>query len=169
MLFEFKYNSKFKITILRSGLVTGNDAEKHVRDQMKIHGVKEDRCHLDLDSSSLVRHVLSVDKHQAISVYLGDEMLVAPLSYFQPDLLEMTGKKMVMGRDPGDSEDPHDHLYLRETSRKYTKTGDIQNEEAEFDDNDLDNVAGLDVTNGDKPLSLDQVDFGLLLFCDLMI
>ena len=90
-------------------------------------------------------------------------MLVAPLSYFQPDLLEMTGKKtvMVMGRDPGDSEDPHDHLYLRETSRKYTKTGDIQNEEAEFDDNDLDNVAGPDVTNGDKPLSLDQVDFGL--------
>ena len=130
------------------------------RDEIKIHGVKEDRCHLDLETSSLVRHVLSVDKHQAISVYLGDEMLVAPLSYFQPDLLEMTGKKsvMVMGRDPGDSEDPHDHLYLRETSRKYTKTGDIQNEEAEFDDNDLDNVAGPDVTNGDKPLSLDQVD-----------
>ena len=83
-------------------------------------------------------------------------MLVAPLSYFQPDLLEMTGKKsvMVMGRDPGDS----DHLYLREISRKYTKTGDIQNGEAEFDDNDLDNVAGPDVSNGDKPLSLDQVD-----------
>ena len=66
---------------------------------------------------------------------------------------------MVMGKDVGDSEDPHDHLYLRDTSRKYTKIGDIQqqNEDAEFEDNDIDNVSGPDVGNGEVPLSLDQV------------
>ena len=29
-----------------------------------------------------------------------------------------------MGVNPGDSEDPHDNIYLSETSRKYTKAGD---------------------------------------------
>ena len=50
----------------------------------------------------------------------------------------MTGRlsASVLGPDPGDPEDPHDHLYLRETSRKYTKTGDAQGpaDPEEFED-----------------------------------
>ena len=65
----------------------------------------------------------------------------------------------VMGKDVGDSEDPHDHLYLRETSRKYNKIGDIQqqHEDTEFEENDLDNVSSPDVGTGEVPLALDQV------------
>ena len=79
-------------------------------------------------------------------------------------LLEVTGKKSVsvMGRDPGDSEDPHDHLYLRETSRKYTKTGDIQNDDPDFDDNDLETV-GPDI--GSEIVPIDQAIFRSIDMC----
>jgi len=134
----------------------------NVSDGLVVHQMKEERCHLSLDCHSLVRHLLTVrteaGQTDRYSVYLGDEQLVAPLGFFQPELLELTGKKTVtvMGKDPGDSEDPHDHLYLRETSRKYTKPGDIiQNEDAEFDDNDVDS-AGPDVGGDGNLLSLEQ-------------
>ena len=134
----------------------------NISDGFLLHQIKEERCHLRLDDHSLVRHLFTVKtptgETERYSVYLGDEQLVAPLGYFHPELLELTGKKTVtvMGRDPGDSEDPHDHLYLRETSRKYTKPGDMmQNEDAEFDDNDVDS-AGPDVGGDGNLLSLEQ-------------
>ena len=67
-----------------------------------------------------------------------------------------------MGKDLGDSEDPHDHLYLRETSRKYTKTGDIQNDDPDFDDNDLETV-GPDI--GSEIVPLDQAIFKSIDAC----
>jgi len=140
----------------------------NLTDCLIIHHIKEDKCNLNLDEASLVRHIFNVEKFGKsplrYSLYLGDETIVAPLGYFQTDLLEVTGKKSVhvMGRDPGDSEDPHDHLYLRETSRKYTKTGDIQNDDPDFDDNDLE-TAGPDI--GPDILPIDQAIFRSIDMC----
>ncbi len=56
--------------------------------------------------------------------YLADDALLAPSALFHPVLFKLTeGSKRlrVMGIDRGDPEDPHDHIYLSETSRKYTK------------------------------------------------
>ena len=49
---------------------------------------------------------------------VGDECLIAPLSLFQPELFRVTGAHSVhiQKRSMGDSEDPHDENYLRETS-----------------------------------------------------
>lgn len=49
---------------------------------------------------------------------MGDECIVAPLSLFTPELFGVTGCRLAMTqkRSNGDSEDPHDENYLRETS-----------------------------------------------------
>eukprot|EP00092_Neocalanus_flemingeri_P004040 GFUD01004349.1.p1 GENE.GFUD01004349.1~~GFUD01004349.1.p1 ORF type:complete len:538 (+),score=120.50 GFUD01004349.1:322-1935(+) len=140
----------------------------NVNDGLILHQIKEEKCNLNLDEASLVRHIFNVEKFGKsplrYSLYLGDEAIVAPLGYFQTDLLEVTGKKSVnvMGKDPGDSEDPHDHLYLRETSRKYTKTGDIQNDDPDFEDNDLETV-GPDI--GSDIVPIDQAIFRSIDMC----
>jgi len=53
-----------------------------------------------------------------VSIQVGDECIVAPLSLFQPELFGVTGPKVVhiQQRAGGDPEDPHDENYLRETS-----------------------------------------------------
>ena len=101
--------------------------ETRMQDGMLLHNIKEERCSLEMDKGGLVRHIFVADK-QRFSLYLGDETRAAPLAFFHKELLEVTGRlsASVLGPDPGDSQDPHDHLYLRETSRKYTKTGDAQ-------------------------------------------
>ena len=75
-------------------------------------------------------------------------------------MLEVTGHKAVkvMEVDPGDSEDPHDHIYLRETSRKYTRTGDlVTGGDQELDmDQDIDQIDSGAAINTDTLLSLDH-------------
>ena len=66
------------------------------------------------------------DKAHQYTVYLSDECILAPMAYFQTELLELTRPSnskgiRFMGINTGDSEDPHDNIYLSETSRKYTK------------------------------------------------
>lgn len=53
-------------------------------------------------------------------VQMGDELLIAPLSYFYPELLRITGPKSVTTQRPneGDPEDPLDENFLRETTVK---------------------------------------------------
>lgn len=137
-------------------------------DALVLHSIKEAQCNMNLDEAQLVRHIFNIEKFGQspvrYSLYLGDEAIVAPLGFFQTDLLEVTGRKSasVMGKDPGDSEDPHDHLYLRETSRKYTKTGDIQNDDPDFDDNDLETV-GPDI--GAEIVPIDQAIFRSIDMC----
>jgi len=113
------------------------DPVASIEDSMVLHRVKEERCCLDLEQASLVRHIF-IAKDKRYSLYLGDETRVAPLGLFHQDLLEVTGRRTasVLGPDPGDPEDPHDHLYLRETSRKYTKTGDLPQAGGEGEDFD---------------------------------
>lgn len=49
---------------------------------------------------------------------VGDEAIVAPLSFFTPELLGATDSSGIITQDrsQGDSEDPHDEIFLRETT-----------------------------------------------------
>ncbi|TRY78430.1 hypothetical protein TCAL_06903 [Tigriopus californicus] len=91
--------------------------------------LKEDVTHLDLDQCGITEwpfNVRALDKPvNQYKVSMADEPIIASLALFNPELFEVTGSKRVqmMGKDPGDPEDPHDHIYLNETSRKYTKAG----------------------------------------------
>ena len=54
------------------------------------------------------------------------------MAFFNTELLELTRETTsngirFMGINPGDPEDPHDHIYLSETSRKYTKVSHWEN------------------------------------------
>lgn len=61
--------------------------------------------------------------------YLSDECLLAPMALFYTDLFEITAinindsskRTRFHTKNQGDPEDPHDQIYLAETSRKYTK------------------------------------------------
>jgi len=131
-------------------------------DAMLLHSIKEAKCSLDMESLGLSRHLFQVDRpgvdSYRYSLYLGDEAAAAPLALFNVDLLEVTGPKSarVMGSDPGDSEDPHDHIYLRETSRKYTRTGDLAGDnEQDFEDG-MEQLDSGPAINTDTLLPLDQ-------------
>ena len=64
-------------------------------------------------------------------LYFGDECLAAPSALFNTELLRLSeGAKAVRTMDKdklGDSEDPHDNIYLSETSRKYTRVRKCDN------------------------------------------
>lgn len=142
-------------------------------DAMLLHSIKEAKCTLDIEALSLSRHLFQVDKPGVGSVryslYLGDEAAAAPLSLFYVDMLEVTGHKAVkvMEVDPGDSEDPHDHIYLRETSRKYTRTGDlVTGGDQELDmDQDIDQIDSGAAINTDTLLSLDHAIYRSIEMC----
>ncbi len=72
--------------------------------------------------------LIFLDSRDALifTVYLSDECILAPMAYFHTELFELTRDRLrhgirYMGVNAGDPEDPHDHIYLSETSRKYTK------------------------------------------------
>ena len=73
---------------------------------------------------------------------MGDELLVAPLSLFYPDLMKLSGPKFItlQRSGTGDPDDPFDDLYLRDTSRR----GGREVTEA------------MDVTGGDGPEGGDE-------------
>nr|CAD7456778.1 unnamed protein product [Timema tahoe] len=77
-------------------------------DAMLLRKLKENFCHVNLN----------ICGSQEKSFIVGDECIVAPLSLFQPELLGLSGPKVlqVQKLSTGDPEDPHDDSYLRETS-----------------------------------------------------
>ena len=106
-----------------------------IADVQLIEQLKIDNCHLDLDICGTAEKSFLVkereqDKALRYTVYFSDECILAPMAYFHTELLELTrtvnskGIKF-MGVNVGDAEDPHDHIYLSETSRKYTKVSEI--------------------------------------------
>ncbi|XP_037078892.1 actin-related protein 8-like [Pollicipes pollicipes] len=138
-------------------------------DALLLHKLKETYCHVDLDTCGPQEHTFRVSKpHHASLQYtlqLGDECIIAPLSYFHPALFHLTGPKQVRLHEPyrGDPDDPLDAAYLRETGRK-RETQDAASEpvdQSQLDD-DVDVMEpsqSLDA-NGqikiDRLLSLDQ-------------
>ena len=106
-----------------------------IADVQLIEQLKIDNCHLDLDICGTAEKSFLVkereqDKALRYTVYFSDECILAPMAYFHTELLELTrtvnskGIKF-MGVNVGDAEDPHDHIYLSETSRKYTKVSEV--------------------------------------------
>ncbi len=93
------------------------------RDLRLLQKLKEDCCHLDMDKCGLEQRTVKVGQFE-YDVHFADEAIAAPLAMFNIDLLSLTdGDKAVrfMPDDLGDPEDPHDHIYLNDTSRKYTR------------------------------------------------
>ncbi|XP_077433125.1 actin-related protein 8 [Vanacampus margaritifer] len=86
--------------------------------------IKETLCHLDQDISGLQDHEFQTRFPDApaflFQVRLGDEKLQAPMGLFYPSTFGIVGQKMtsLQYRSQGDSEDPHDELYLLATHSK---------------------------------------------------
>ena len=104
---------------------------KRITDAQLLEKLKIENCHFDLDICGTAEEtflVSSLGSNEAFryTVYLSDECIIAPMALFHPELLEISrapkenGVKY-MGKNQGDPEDPHDNIYLSETSRKYTK------------------------------------------------
>ncbi|XP_043280182.1 actin-related protein 8 [Venturia canescens] len=96
-------------------------------DALLLSQMKQDFCHVDLNVCGSQEKTFVVRKPkqptEKYTLQVGDECLVAPLSLFQPELFKVTGPHVVhvQKRSMGDSEDPHDENYLRETSRRGIK------------------------------------------------
>ncbi|XP_059488672.1 actin-related protein 8 isoform X2 [Neocloeon triangulifer] len=97
------------------------------KDAVLLQKLKEDFCHVDLDICGPREKSFEITSSegcvQRVTLQVGDECLIAPLSLFTTDLLSITGTKGVHGQVSYEfqSEDPHDANYLRETSRKAAK------------------------------------------------
>ncbi|XP_043236249.1 actin-related protein 8-like [Amphibalanus amphitrite] len=138
-------------------------------DALLLHKLKETYCHVDLDTCGPQEHTFRVSKphHPSLqyTLQLGDECIIAPLSYFNASLFQLTGPKQSWLYDPyrGDSDDPLDTGYLRETGRK-RETADTASESVDQSQLD-DEVDALEPSQSqdskgqikiDKLLSLDQ-------------
>ena len=98
---------------------------------MLMHKLKEEYCHLDLDTCGVLKKSFEVEqpnlmkKRKSYVLNVGDETFIAASAHFNTDLFNITLPKeksvRFMDKNQGDPEDPHDHIYLSETSRKYTK------------------------------------------------
>ena len=104
---------------------------KKITDAQLMEKLKIENCHFDLDICGTAEETFLVStpgSNEAFryTVYLSDECIIAPMALFHPELLEICRAPKVngvkyMGKNQGDAEDPHDNIYLSETSRKYTK------------------------------------------------
>lgn len=93
-------------------------------DAMLLSKLKHEFCHVNLNVCGAQENTFSVHKPgerpATYTIQMGDELIVAALSLFYPDLLKITGPKIPVTQrpNPGDPDDPFDENYLRETSRR---------------------------------------------------
>ncbi|KAL1128958.1 hypothetical protein AAG570_013492 [Ranatra chinensis] len=99
------------------------DPDSNPLDALLLERLKHDVCHVDLDvcgsleKSFIIRQPkIPVVKY---TIQVADECMIAPLGVFQPELFAITGATrqpiVTQKRSSGDSSDPHDADYLRET------------------------------------------------------
>ncbi|KAF4527672.1 hypothetical protein B566_EDAN015129 [Ephemera danica] len=99
----------------------------NILDAQLLQQLKENFCHVDLNICGSQEKTFTVRypqlPSQKFTLQVGDECIIAPLSFFTPELFGVTGPKFVHGQKGclGDPEDPHDGNYLRETSRRGMK------------------------------------------------
>ncbi|XP_001605850.1 actin-related protein 8 [Nasonia vitripennis] len=126
-------------------------------DAMLLDQLKKDFCHVDLNVCGSQEKTFSVKKPRQptenYTIQVGDECLIAPLSLFQPELFRVTGAHSVhiQKRSMGDSEDPHDENYLRETSRRGMKENLEQTLEMQEE-------TAIPATPGEEEVVVDNVD-----------
>ncbi|KAK8750538.1 hypothetical protein OTU49_014891 [Cherax quadricarinatus] len=93
-------------------------------DAMLLNKLKHEFCHVNLNECGAQEKTFSVHSPGEIpstyTIQMGDELIVAALGLFYPDLLKITGPKGTITQkpNPGDPDDPFDENYLRETSRR---------------------------------------------------
>ncbi|XP_063881501.1 actin-related protein 8-like isoform X1 [Scylla paramamosain] len=93
-------------------------------DAMLLNKLKHEFCHVNLNECGAQEKTFTVHSPGEVSstytIQMGDELIVAALSLFYPDLLKITGSKSTITQkpNPGDPDDPFDENYLRETSRR---------------------------------------------------
>ncbi|XP_066986004.1 actin-related protein 8 isoform X2 [Macrobrachium rosenbergii] len=93
-------------------------------DAMLLNKLKHEFCHVNLNVCGAQENTFTVHTPGEIpvsyTIQMGDELIVAALSLFYPDLLKITGIKVTLTQkpNPGDPDDPFDENYLRETSRR---------------------------------------------------
>ncbi|KAI5748896.1 hypothetical protein M8J76_003011 [Diaphorina citri] len=103
-------------------------------DAILLQKLKHDFCHVNLDVCGCFEKSFAVRQPKkpvtSFVIQVADECLIAPLGIFHPELLGLTGTKIVVtqSRAVSDPEDPHDGDYLRETSRRGTKEAGDQGE-----------------------------------------
>ncbi|XP_065156186.1 actin-related protein 8 [Atheta coriaria] len=110
-------------------------SEKNKLDTVLLRQLKEQLCHVNLDICGSQEKTFTLQQPDQVvqhyTIQVGDECIVAALSLFTPELLGVTGSKLVhtQKRNMGDPEDPHDENYLRDIRRKGFKDNlEIQNE-----------------------------------------
>ena len=101
------------------------------------------------------------------------------MALFHTELFELTrafkeNGVRYMGKNQGDPEDPHDNIYLSETSRKYTKAGDTSAVGDISQDHDTSQVLEdeLDIINedlGKRATNIEDDERSLLMAIDQAI
>ncbi|KAG8332324.1 actin-related protein 8-like isoform X1 [Homalodisca vitripennis] len=105
----------------------GCDPGNNSLDALLLQNLKHDSCHINLDVCGCTERQFLIQQPKltciSYTIQMADECLIAPLGFFSPELLGVTGVKSVVTqeRSTGDPQDPHDADYLRETSRRGAK------------------------------------------------
>ncbi|XP_067637534.1 actin-related protein 8 [Eurosta solidaginis] len=102
------------------------NVEKDYADAALLMNLKERYCHLTLDVCGAQERCFEVKKFKKRTRYtlqIGDECVVAPLSLFHTELVNLTGKAkqahvQLRSSQQADSEDCFDAEYIRETGRR---------------------------------------------------
>lgn len=89
-------------------------------DALLVQELKERLCHLDHNRYGYLEESVQIKRPgEYITKYLiqiGDELVLAPLSMFFPDMLALQGDNLtrIQKRNEGDPSDPHDDFYLKQ-------------------------------------------------------
>ncbi|XP_060598476.1 actin-related protein 8-like [Ruditapes philippinarum] len=142
-------------------------------DSLLIQELKEKLCHLDHNRYGYLEESIQIKRPgENIIKYLiqiGDELVLAPLSLFFPDMLALQGENLcrLQKRNEGDPADPHDDFYLKQVqtrqdpATKMSKKKDNQDTTREGPDLTLDE-SGLNVLqdedSNDMPESMAMTD-----------
>lgn len=93
-------------------------------DALLVQDLKERLCHLDHNRYGYLEESVQIKKPgEFITKYLiqiGDELVLAPLSVFFPDMLGLQGEYLtrIQRRNEGDPADPHDDFYLKQVQTR---------------------------------------------------
>ncbi|KAG8177688.1 hypothetical protein JTE90_020252 [Oedothorax gibbosus] len=139
-------------------------ALEHPLDCLLIQDLKEKLCHVNLDVCGVQEKSFLIKRpdQPAIrySIKVGDECLIAPLSFFHPELLCITGPKKIriLHRNEGMPDDPHDELYLLQTQKRGVKeTGEGPSDQSLLEDTHM-NDEDLDSTDPPANQSIREVE-----------
>jgi len=141
-------------------------------DVVQLQALKETCCHLDQDQSGIRQHSLEIFKPDAgkvkYCVRLGDEQILAPMALLRPEAFGLQGPGLIhtQGRGEGDSEDPYDDDYLRQTQRqswagRKKDDPEMSRDQGETNLSQLDDPLGGDDDSNDVPDVMNTTDINI--------